>query len=116
MNVSRGLTRRATMMTMARNMSFCATLFIAALACGVSGTAGQHGSPDPDAERRRMVDEQLRARDIRSTRVLDAMLKVPRHLFVPERHRTEAYSDSPLPIGHNQTISQPYIVALMTQA
>jgi protein-L-isoaspartate(D-aspartate) O-methyltransferase len=63
-----------------------------------------------------MVDEQLRARDIRSARVLEAMLRVPRHLFVPESHRLEAYSDSPLPIGHNQTISQPYIVAFMTQA
>jgi protein-L-isoaspartate(D-aspartate) O-methyltransferase len=63
-----------------------------------------------------MVDQQLRARDIRSARVLDAMLAVPRHLFVPEPQRAEAYSDSPLPIGHEQTISQPYIVAFMTQA
>jgi protein-L-isoaspartate(D-aspartate) O-methyltransferase len=63
-----------------------------------------------------MVDEQLKARDIRDARVLDVMLKVPRHLFVPEPQRAEAYTDSPLPIGHGQTISQPYIVAFMTQA
>ncbi|MDO8678327.1 MAG: protein-L-isoaspartate(D-aspartate) O-methyltransferase, partial [Acidobacteriota bacterium] len=65
---------------------------------------------------RRMVDEQLRARDIRDPRVLDAMRTVPRHLFVPEPQRAEAYGDYPLPIGHDQTISQPYIVAFMTQA
>ena len=63
-----------------------------------------------------MIDSQLRARDIRTARVLDAMLMVPRHLFVPEPHRADAYSDSPLPIGYGQTISQPYIVAFMTQA
>lgn len=63
-----------------------------------------------------MVDQQLKGRDIRDARVLDAMLTVPRHLFVPEPRRAAAYSDSPLPIGHDQTISQPYIVAFMTQA
>ncbi len=68
------------------------------------------------AARRRMVEEQLAARDIRDPRVLEAMLRVPRHRFVPEKLRNEAYADHPLPIGHGQTISQPYIVALMTQA
>jgi protein-L-isoaspartate(D-aspartate) O-methyltransferase len=63
-----------------------------------------------------MVDEQLRARGIRDARVLDAMGRVPRHLFVPEAERDEAYGDHPLPIGHGQTISQPYIVAFMTEA
>jgi protein-L-isoaspartate(D-aspartate) O-methyltransferase len=63
-----------------------------------------------------MINEQLKARDISDQRVLDAMLKVPRHLFVPAGLRGEAYNDSPLPIGHDQTISQPYIVAFMTQA
>jgi len=63
-----------------------------------------------------MVNEQLKARDIRDQPVLDAMLKVPRHVFVPEGRRGQAYYDSPLPIGHDQTISQPYIVAFMTQA
>ena len=67
------------------------------------------------AERARMVEQQLRARDIRSERVLDAMLKVPRHLFVPEPVRAYAYRDHAVPIGHEQTISQPYIVAFMTQ-
>jgi protein-L-isoaspartate(D-aspartate) O-methyltransferase len=67
------------------------------------------------SDRQRMVDEQLRRRDIKDKRVLDAMRKVPRHLFVPYEHRHLAYSDCPLPIGQNQTISQPYIVALMTQ-
>ena len=63
-----------------------------------------------------MVEEQLAARDIKSPGVLDAMRKVPRHEFVPEAFRLGAYSDSPLPIGYNQTISQPYIVAYMTEA
>lgn len=67
------------------------------------------------AERQRMVEEQLKARDIVNPRVLSAMLKVPRHRFVPAEYRHLAYADCPLPIGQNQTISQPYIVALMTQ-
>jgi protein-L-isoaspartate(D-aspartate) O-methyltransferase len=65
--------------------------------------------------RHRMVEEQLFGRDIRDPRVLDAMRSVPRHRFVPQRQRHLAYSDGPLMIGHNQTISQPYIVALMTE-
>jgi protein-L-isoaspartate(D-aspartate) O-methyltransferase len=70
---------------------------------------------DPFAgERRRMVEDQVRARGIRNERVLAAMEKVPRHLFVPDNLRREAYEDHPLPIGDGQTISQPYIVALMT--
>src|ERR1700693_5053751 len=66
--------------------------------------------------RRRMVDSQLRARGIRDERVLDAMLRVPRHQFAPERYRDQAYEDHPLPIGEGQTISQPYIVARMLDA
>ncbi len=66
-------------------------------------------------ERYRMVVEQLQARDIRDQRVLEAMRHVPRHLFIPEEYRHLAYADGPLPIGAGQTISQPYIVALMTQ-
>jgi protein-L-isoaspartate(D-aspartate) O-methyltransferase len=62
-----------------------------------------------------MVEEQLRGRDIRDERVLTAMGTVPRHLFVPEAYTAMAYEDTPLPIGEGQTISQPYIVALMTQ-
>jgi protein-L-isoaspartate(D-aspartate) O-methyltransferase len=66
--------------------------------------------------RRQMVEEQLAGRDITDRRVLEAMGKVPRHLFVPPAVRSQAYADYPLPIGEGQTISQPYIVALMTQS
>jgi protein-L-isoaspartate(D-aspartate) O-methyltransferase len=69
-----------------------------------------------EAERRRMVEEQLRGRDIRSEAVLTAMGRVPRHRFVPVEEQTGAYTDYPLPIGFGQTISQPYIVAFMTEA
>lgn len=65
--------------------------------------------------RERMVLQQLAGRGIRDERVLAAMRKVPRHLFVDEALRDQAYGDFPLPIGHGQTISQPYIVALMTE-
>ena len=71
---------------------------------------------DWEAARTRMVAEQLRARDVRDPRVLQAMERVPRHLLVPENVRGNAYEDHPLPIGHGQTISQPYIVGFMTQA
>jgi protein-L-isoaspartate(D-aspartate) O-methyltransferase len=64
--------------------------------------------------RQRMVDEQIRRRDVSEPAVLAAMEQVPRHLFVPEAERGEAYRDTALPIGEGQTISQPYIVALMT--
>ncbi|MGC9108915.1 MAG: protein-L-isoaspartate(D-aspartate) O-methyltransferase [Caldimicrobium sp.] len=66
--------------------------------------------------RERMVETQIKARGIKDERVLKAMLKVPRHLFVPSSLRDQAYGDFPLPIGEGQTISQPYIVALMTEA
>jgi protein-L-isoaspartate(D-aspartate) O-methyltransferase len=68
-----------------------------------------------DAARARMVARQLRARGISDERVLAAMAKVPRHEFVPAASRPLAYEDEPLPIGHGQTISQPYIVAAMTE-
>jgi protein-L-isoaspartate(D-aspartate) O-methyltransferase len=73
-------------------------------------------TPDWQTARARMVENQLRARDIKDPRVLEVMGRVPRHLFVPEPERGDAYGDFPLPIGHGQTISQPYIVAFMTQA
>uniref|UniRef100_A0A7C3Z2U4 Protein-L-isoaspartate O-methyltransferase n=1 Tax=Desulfobacca acetoxidans TaxID=60893 RepID=A0A7C3Z2U4_9BACT len=66
--------------------------------------------------RRTMVETQIRRRGVTDPRVLAAMSKVPRHLFVPRHLWEQAYSDYPLPIGENQTISQPYIVALMTEA
>ncbi len=65
-------------------------------------------------EAERMVDSQIRARGVDNERVLDAMRRIPRHCFVPDDRRDEAYCDEPLAIGHNQTISQPYIVAVMT--
>lgn len=66
-------------------------------------------------ERRVMVRDQLEARGVKDTRVLDVMRALPRHLFVPEERRALAYRDHPVPIGHGQTISQPYIVAAMTE-
>ncbi len=71
---------------------------------------------DYESERKIMVEEQLVGRGIRDRRVLDAMGKVPRHLFVEEALRSRAYGDYPLPIGEKQTISQPYMVALMTES
>ena len=72
--------------------------------------------PDYAKQRLFMVQEQLEGRDIYDYRTLSAMKVVPRHLFVPKVQRPYAYSDGPLSIGHKQTISQPYIVAFMTQA
>ena len=65
--------------------------------------------------RERMVNEQIAARGVSDARVLKAMREVPRHMFVPERYRSSAYQDTPLSIGEGQTISQPYIVAFMTE-
>ena len=65
--------------------------------------------------RKQMVTRQIMARGVKDGRVLRAMGSVPRHLFVPERYRAHAYADHPLPIGEGQTISQPYIVAFMTE-
>ncbi len=70
---------------------------------------------DPKRSRQRMVSQQIEARGITDVAVLTAMGKVPRHLFVQEALAAKAYEDHPLPIGHGQTISQPYIVALMSQ-
>jgi len=67
-------------------------------------------------ERRMMTDSQIRARGVRDPLVLAAITKVPRHLFIPEGLRSCAHADEPLPIGQGQTISQPYIVAYMTEA
>ena len=69
-----------------------------------------------EKERKAMVEGQIIARGINDPRVIEAMLKVPREAFIPEVLRNAAYGDSPLPIGYNQTISQPYVVAFMTEA
>jgi len=83
----------------------------------VSAAGGAVPQPEGHAEaRREMVETQLRPRGIRNARVLEAMGKVPRHEFVPTLLQGFAYRDRPLPIGHGQTISQPFIVAFMTQA
>ncbi len=70
---------------------------------------------DYDASRKQMVEHQIVSRDVKDQRVLDAMLKVPRHVFVSEDLQGLAYSDQPLQVGMGQTISQPYMVALMTE-
>ena len=70
---------------------------------------------DFKAMREKMVEAQIKARGVKDHRVLSALLKVERHRFVPEEYLNSAYSDQPLPIGEGQTISQPYIVALMTE-
>jgi protein-L-isoaspartate(D-aspartate) O-methyltransferase len=71
---------------------------------------------DYSIARRLMVERQILARGVKDQLVIDAMLKVPRHLFVEEALRGQAYSDYPLPIGEKQTISQPFMVAFMTEA
>lgn len=99
------------------------------LACAFAAVdCQQHGTPrtvgstpeaeelSREAETEAMVRDQLEARGIRDTRVLDAMRTVPRHRFVAEGFRRYAYSDMPLPIGRGQTISQPYVVAFMAEA
>src|SRR6266481_10163641 len=84
---------------------------LAATACGQKLSVPL----DFAAERQRMVQQQLMARGIKDERVLAAMAKVPREEFVPADSRAASYEDGPLPIGHDQTISQPYIVAFMTE-
>ena len=104
------------------------TNIIAFIVCGgislssCSSEPSQHAAPKlPQEEksftlaRQRMVEKDLRSRDITDTTVLKVMGAVPRHKFVLKRYTDQAYADHPLPIGEGQTISQPYIVALMTQ-
>lgn len=79
------------------------------------GMAYSQSQDDFKDHRHRMVTQQLEARDITDEATLNAMHSVPRHDFVPAAHRARAYLDQPIPIGHGQTISQPYIVAYMTQ-
>ena len=89
-------------------------LLFAAIA--TTGCGQQTSTPvDFAAQRQRMVEKQLKARDIKDGRVLAAMAKVPREEFIPADARADAYEDGPLPIGYDQTISQPYIVAFMTE-
>jgi len=94
-----------------RVAQFLVLAAIAAAGCGQKPTAAS----DFAAQRQRMVTEQLKARGISDERVLNAMNKVPREEFVPPDSRAGSYEDGPLPIGYGQTISQPYIVAFMTE-
>jgi protein-L-isoaspartate(D-aspartate) O-methyltransferase len=88
----------------------CIIAVVALFACErTQVTAGDYAT-----QRDRMVREQIAARGVDDERVLNAMRSVPRHEFISEKYRTEAYDDHPLPIGYDQTISQPYVVALMT--
>jgi len=91
-------------------------LLILSLALSASCVSQNQSSMDYTNERLDMVNDQIKARGIKDKRVLEAMVKVPRHLFVPEPYTKNAYEDTPLPIGLDQTISQPYIVAFMTEA
>ena len=89
-------------------------LFFAAITATGCGQQAPSAA-DFAAQRQRMVEQQLKTRGIKDERVLAAMAKVPREEFVPAGARVEAYEDGPLPIGYDQTISQPYIVAFMTE-
>jgi len=81
----------------------------------VNGKEAKSSEEDYAQQRKMMVEQQIVARGVKSKKVLDAMNSVPRHLFVPEEYRRGSYFDQPLLIGLGQTISQPYIVALMTE-
>ncbi|HCU22083.1 MAG TPA: protein-L-isoaspartate O-methyltransferase [Candidatus Atribacteria bacterium] len=95
------------------NKKFLFTIFIVWIIFGLISSAD---AEQYDQERQLMVEKQIIQRGVVDPQLLDAMLKVPRHLFVPENLTSSAYSDTPLPIGYGQTISQPYIVALMTES
>jgi protein-L-isoaspartate(D-aspartate) O-methyltransferase len=100
---------------MLRALAFALLLFGACSQKSAPVRAGPEDAAPREQERLQMVRRQIEARGIRDPQVLRAMRTVPRHLFVPEPQRAAAYEDRPLPIGHQQTISQPYIVALMSE-
>jgi protein-L-isoaspartate(D-aspartate) O-methyltransferase len=89
---------------------------LTALSCfGCGDPVSARDDSSYDAAREAMVREQIAGRGIRDLRVIEAMQQVPRHSFIPPAERARAYDDGPVPIGQGQTISQPYIVALMTE-
>lgn len=99
---------------MFRRMRIVAQYLVFA-AMATTGCGQQSTTADFAAQRQRMVEKQLKARGITDKRVLAAMAKVPREEFIPVDARPDAYQDGPLPIGYDQTISQPYVVAFMTE-
>src|SRR3989442_8318392 len=105
---------------MTRHKFLIAALLVAQLlvpGCSDGSSDGPSAAdPTRQAERDRMVERQIEARGVKDTAVLRAMRQVPRHLFVPVSYAPQAYWDGPLPIGHGQMVSQPYIVAFMTEA
>jgi protein-L-isoaspartate(D-aspartate) O-methyltransferase len=107
---------RVRIMRVVAWLSATMAMAVALGACGTPRTESRIVQQDWAVARAEMVRRQLRGRDIVDPRVLDAMGRVERHLFVPESARSAAYEDMPLTIGQGQTISQPYIVAFMTQA
>ena len=90
-------------------------LMLIPFSCSGQSESGEKDDDDYLNQRLVMVETQIARRNITDENVLEAMRKVPRHLFVPEEYRYESYRDGPLPIGRGQTISQPYIVAIMTE-
>jgi protein-L-isoaspartate(D-aspartate) O-methyltransferase len=108
--------------TIRRTTCICLAFAAAAVSCAAEAPEAKQAaawsrprSDERQDERKRMVLTQLQYRDVSDQGILDAMRAVPRHWFVPDDERESAYEDRPLAIGHGQTISQPYIVALMTQ-
>jgi len=124
-NVARRLEYKGGEFIMRHLIAVGLLLLLALSACVQHSVTTITSTPDRSSEneaeavytevRNKMVEEQIRSRGITDTGVLLAMAKVPRHRFVPAEYLSEAYGDYPLPIGYGQTISQPYIVALMTQ-
>jgi protein-L-isoaspartate(D-aspartate) O-methyltransferase len=96
-------------------MKFFILVFLFLISCGQQSTINQRTEKMYDKMRIRMVEEQIERRGISDEKVLNAMRNVPRHEFVPDHLKKYAYADEPLPIGEDQTISQPYIVAYMTE-
>jgi protein-L-isoaspartate(D-aspartate) O-methyltransferase len=90
--------------------------WLVALTVVSCGPAPESEDASRAREREQMVSRQIEARGVQDQKTLEAMRRVPRHLFVPPELAGQAYEDHPLPIGHGQTISQPYIVAFMTEA
>lgn len=107
--------RLASETSMPKRRSWISRALMFSLFCAHEAGAAGAGSDDHASDRAEMVDRQIAERGVRNEQVLAAMRKVPRHEFVPAGEKRAAYHDTPLPIGEGQTISQPYIVALMTE-